>query len=368
MANSFPILLMLAPGGASKAERWVNNAQRAAALDLVDRLHSLEISTTLFAIAAAPDDQSELRKRGVQVASSPSNFHFGRVLTSFASEHGFEHMAYFGGASAPLLEPETIMQAMLDVASAQEPYAVVNNLHSSDWAIFNGAACLHASANSFPTDNPLGWVLQQEGGYRVRALPADAASRVDIDTPSDLLVLSAHPGIGPNLARFLQRLPDETRNKVQRIGDVLTAPGSSLGVIGRGSSSVWRELERRTQIWIRMFVEERGMLASGRQSRGEVQSLMAMMLEEWGADRFIAEMGQMVDAVLWDTRVWMAHCGIWPPAGERFASDLGWYEQIDTPALKALTKAVSGAQKPFLVGGHGVVAGNVFALLEAFGL
>jgi hypothetical protein len=84
-----------------------------------------------------------------------------------------------------------------------------------------------------------------------------------------------------------------------------------------------------------------------------------------GPQRFVAELAGLVDGVLWDTRVWMAHRGRWPPKGERYASDLGWVDKIQDPALRDLTAAASQAPVPFLLGGHGVVSGGLYALLEA---
>jgi hypothetical protein len=75
----------------------------------------------------------------------------------------------------------------------------------------------------------------------------------------------------------------------------------------------------------------------------------------------------MTDAVLWDTRVWMAGHGGWPPASERFAADLGWADQVEDRALRELTEAVNEAPIPILTGGHGVVAGSIYALVETLG-
>ncbi len=70
-------------------------------------------------------------------------------------------------------------------------------------------------------------------------------------------------------------------------------------------------------------------------------------------------------ALLWDNRVWMAHRGLWPSAADRFASDLGWAEQVNHPDLAALTRALHGARIPILTGGHSLVSGSLLALLES---
>jgi hypothetical protein len=61
----------------------------------------------------------------------------------------------------------------------------------------------------------------------------------------------------------------------------------------------------------------------------------------------------------------MSTRGDWPSEADRFAADLGWAQEIDDPALRALTEAIGQAPIPILTGGHGVVSGSALALLEA---
>jgi hypothetical protein len=230
--------------------------------------------------------------------------------------------------------------------------------------VINDGRPLLQLASSLDNDNPLGWRLKNETGCSLRALPACAATRADIDTPADVFLLSGHPDLGLHLQGVLQRGPPEMLARVGRLRQVLLEQARTLAVIGRSSSYVWRQLEERGQIWVRLFVEERGMLANGRASRGEVRSLIGHMIDDLGPDGFVDRLSSMADAVLWDTRVWMAHAGTWPPAADRFAADMGWDDQVALPDLRRLTAAVSRARIPILCGGHGVVAGAVLALLE----
>jgi hypothetical protein len=123
-------------------------------------------------------------------------------------------------------------------------------------------------------------------------------------------------------------------------------------------------VEARTQAWIRVFSEERGMSASGRQAAGQVQSLLAAHLRRLGAAAFMAELGGMVEAAFFDTRVVLAHERLWPSAADRYASDLGWAEAIADPYLRELTAAALQANIPIVLGGHGVVAGDLYGLVE----
>jgi hypothetical protein len=145
----------------------------------------------------------------------------------------------------------------------------------------------------------------------------------------------------------------------------LRTPAESVALIGRVSEAAWREIVQRSQVWVRVFAEERGMRASGRLARGEVQSLIAEMVEEQGVEPFVARLSALVGGAVWDTRVWMAHRGPWPGAADRMAADLGWPEEIADPDLRSLTEAITAARIPILTGGQGVVAGSLRSFVES---
>ena len=359
---------MLPPAGSSPAERWVAAGRQAAAQDLILRLSMIEAAGPILALAAEPADRDRLTELGI-TALEPMRgpFHFGRVLARIVSEKGFQQLAYFGGGSGPLMSVDLLQEAFDRIVQAEESLAVVNNYHSTDWIVLNRAQSLVSMSERLPQDNPLGWVLDNEVGYQVVALPPSAGTRTDIDTPTDLLLLQHHPDLGTALTTFLEESPKDRFAKVEQLRGVIQKPASTLSLIGRASSHLWQTLVQRTQIWVRMFVEERGMVASGRMARGEVQSLVGEMIDEWGPQAFIARLTGMSDAVLWDTRVWMACKGSWPSTADRFAADLGWADQVENEPLRELTRAISQSSVPIITGGYGVVSGGVYALLDAIG-
>jgi hypothetical protein len=360
-----PVLIMLPPAGGSQAEEWMASARRAAALDLLDMLSGLQDIGEAYVLAANTADREALAAVGASpVDEPPPPFHFGQVLASFVIERGMDRLAYFGGASAPLLSKEMITDACNQIAPTAAPAAAVNNLHSTDWVILNHAQTLAEIAPRLPKDNSLGWVLEREAGFTVHSQAPSAATRADIDTPTDLLLMAGHPHLGPNLQSFLEQAPQELLERVGRLRQILDTPGCTLSVIGRSASAMWSQLERKTQIWVRLFVEERGMVASGRLEHGMVRSLVAQALEDAGPRAFIRQLELLSDAVLWDTRVWMAHRGSWPSAADRYAADLGWASQVRDRAIRRLTQEINRASIPILTGGHGVVSGSAYALLE----
>jgi len=364
-SESIPVLVLTPPAGRSRAEQWLARARSAAAADLVQLLSRIDHVGPIYALCAEQTDGQYLAVLGARLFEGGSEpFHFGEVLAGFARRLNPGQLAYFGGSSAPLASADLLASAFEQVRESDHPLAVVNNLHSSDWIVLNQCQVLDRLTQRLPTDNQLGWVLANEAGHEVISLAPSAATRADIDTPADLLLLNGHPGLGSRLTEILATSPEEGLACVGRLRRILSTPGETLAVIGRASSHLWSEIERRTSIWVRLFVEERGMVASGRVERGEVMSLIGMALEEWGPQAFMDNVSRLAGGLVWDTRVWMSHRGEWPSAADRCASDLGWFEEIADPELRELTQAAVEAAIPVILGGHGVVSGGLYALLE----
>ncbi len=137
-----------------------------------------------------------------------------------------------------------------------------------------------------------------------------------------------------------------------------------MAIIGRSAAAAWQALEEATRCEVRLFVEERGMVASGRMRRGEVRSLLLRLVEHVGVEGLIGELAAMVEAVLLDSRVLLAAQGLWPPPAERFDADLFLWRQVTTPFLRDLARAAANASIPILMGGQSVVNGGLLALVE----
>jgi hypothetical protein len=140
---------------------------------------------------------------------------------------------------------------------------------------------------------------------------------------------------------------------------------ATILVAGRVSSATWSYLERETACSTRVLSEERGMRASGRQARGEVRSLLGYYLDAVGLQRFFETLATMGQAIFVDNRVLFAHQGLWPSAADRFHSDLRQPAQIGDPFVRALTEAAMAAPVPVIMGGHSLVSGGMYALIEA---
>jgi hypothetical protein len=73
----------------------------------------------------------------------------------------------------------------------------------------------------------------------------------------------------------------------------------------------------------------------------------------------------MGGAIFLDNRVVLAHRRMWPTAADRFHSDLRQPRAISDPFVRDLTEAAMAAPVPVIMGGHSLVSGGMYALIEA---
>ncbi len=364
MMNPLTLLLLVGGGGTSPVEQVIRQAHQAAARDLAE---SLLVANVVERAIVATDDTAwttALAGLPIQVDPDPPGepFHFGQRLAGLIERYRVDRVLYAGGGSAPLMTPAD-WQAALEPCASATPLAVTNNLHSSDWIAFSPAATLLPIVAQQERDNALAWVLAHEAGLPTTHLPPSAASRFDLDTPADVLVARAHPHLQPHLAAALREL-DWPAQPVEGVLRIMGQEGGHMAVIGRSSAAAWGALETATRCWVRLVVEERGMIASGRLKRGEVRSLLADWIRQTGVEAFFGELATMVEAALFDTRVILAAYGLWPSAADRFHADLCLWDRVQEPFLRRLAHAASQVEIPLIMGGQSVVNGGLLALLE----
>lgn len=356
---------MAGGGGDSPIERLVTAACRACAHDTIER--SL-MADGFEHIVVATDDAawaSTLTHLPIKLdVQEPSDhFHFGRRLAGLVERYRIERLLYVGGASMPLVAPSLLTDIARQLQTVQAG-VVTNNIHSSDWAGIVPARLVVQHADSLPTDNALGWVLWRQAGLAPQAWPASAATLLDVDTPVDAQIAAVHPACGPRLRACMRGLGwDDSRLRAARA--VLLTASRQVILAGRVPQTTWAHLENRTLCWLRVFSEERGMRASQRLAQGKVRSLLAEYLNQVGVAGFFDTLAQLADAVFMDSRVLMAARGGWPSPADRFYSDLFQVEKISDPFLRQFTQGALDAAVPVVLGGHALVAGGLWALLEA---
>jgi hypothetical protein len=351
-------------GGKTAVVSWVQDARRQAARDLLDQLANQPAISQLVLVTPEIDGLEDAPFSHF-VKSQPGSLHVGRTLSEIVEEYRAEKLLYFGGGAAPLLEDDTL-ESIVSSLERSSQGVFTNNRYASDWAGIAPGSIVNQWQERLPQDNMIGWVLSTEANLPIQSQQISAASRLDIDTPTDLLALQLHPRVKRHLRRYIDELPLDS-SAIEEALSVLSTPASQVFIAGRISPQVWSILNKATNCWIRVVSEERGMVSSGRVRRGEVFSLLADYITKVGMSGLFDMLSDQSQAAFIDTRVLMAHHGSWPTRSDRFYSDLGLAEQIEDPWLREFTTAAMEAPIPVVLGGHGLLAGDMLAFCEQLG-
>jgi hypothetical protein len=343
------ILHAEAAPSAGPLETWVAAARRRLA----------ERQRAAFEAAGAADARL--------VAGSPNGVPFGRRLRELAGQSPGRGLVVLGSGSIPLATAAD-RRAFVEAAAADRPGALTNNRYSSDVV---GIACPEVLARlpDLPSDNALPRWLAEKAGYPVAERPAWRL-RFDVDDALDVVLLRrARPSAALRVPNDIDLVRVEAA--LDCAAAVARDPASELLVAGRASSASIAWLETATAARVRALVEERGLRASDPAAASAVPSrqrppgsVLGAVLDQAGPEAFGEVLARFGDAALVDTRVLLAHrLGAderrWPPAEDRFASDLLLHERIADPWLRALTRSASEAPIPVVLGGHTLVGPGI---------
>ena len=368
MPTSIGAVVMIGPEGMTPQERLVSAAIRISAVDLIQKLFRQGVGPIVLAgpvLDWVPDSLSVIK------SLDHGKFHFGQRLAELIEDYELSSVLYFGGGSAPLLENEflamligMLARANADGSGIPGKIALTNNLHSSDWLGISRAQDALEIIRAAERDNGLAWMLQQNRDYDVRVLSGiRPATSFDIDTPADVAILRIHPACPDQIKNASQNsLLDAI--PIDELIDIVARSGSRIAILGRVAPLAWQALSKSSQCWIRVYSEERGMIASERHMRGEVQSLVLTLVELLGGAGFFDRLSEVADAAIIDTRVLMAARGAMPSDADRFASDLLRPDWIEDGWLREFTRSAASAPIPVILGGHGVVSGGLYVLTE----
>ena len=357
-----PVLIVFLGGmRGSPIEDLLGSSLAEAALDLLEEA----LAAGAFAQAVLVTDSDALAERlpaAVALDRDRGPFHFGRRLAALLRDRGIERPVYAGAGGVPLLRGSDLAAIAQRLAGAEQ-LVIANNYFSADLVAFAPGEALER-VDLPATDNFLPRLLHDQAGLTSEPLPRSSATQFNIDSPADLAILKLAGGAGPHLTRFLEGF-EARLEPYQRLMRVLVDTKAELLVAGRVGSQAWSYLERETACRVRVYSEERGMQAAGRDASGAARSLLAFHLREVGSARFFAELGELSDVACIDTRPLLAHLGVQASRADRFWSDLGCPERIEHPFLRELTEAAQNAPLPVILGGHSLVSGGLMLLTEA---
>ena len=332
------------------------------------------------------------------VAGSPDGLSFGERLRAkvqaCAKGRGAGGAVVLGSGSIPLARAADLRR-FVEVAAGPGGRALANNRYSADVVAVSRAADL-AELPPLPADNALPRWLEERAGVAVADLRSRWRLGVDIDTPLDLLILAAGgagrggDGAGDGVGAFHGTAP-LIGERLAALAEVLTDRRGELLVAGRVSATTLRWLENGVACRVRALVEERGLRAASRLAQSGAttnsrppRSVLGELLDRDGPESLARTVATLADAAVIDTRVLLAHRhgadeSAWPPAEDRFASDLLLPASIADPWLRALTASAAGpssisapgiavatfpSDRPILLGGHTLVNGGLRLLAQ----
>jgi hypothetical protein len=360
LRTSPDLIVFFGRGGESEPERLVSGAQRASVRQLVADAQAVGIFRRI--VLATNDHAFADEVAGgcpdLVIIETGDTIVFGDQLRAIVEQLGSAAVAYVGGGSAPLLDAVGLRRL---VAAIEQPGQVAaNNALSSDWVGFRPADALFRT-ETIRTDNDLAWRLHHDAGLARVTLDQTLATTLDIDTPTDLALLRCAPDVPPLLRQYLDDMvPDLPA--LPAIEALLTDPYRTLIIAGRVNVTILASVERQVSFLKRLYIEERGMRASGRQARGEVRTLLAVLLQEVGPERFFALLADLGDGIIFDTRPLFAQLAPDLSAADRFASDLLRPDLITNPLVRDFTAAARVARIPVVLGGHALVTGGLWLL------
>jgi hypothetical protein len=363
---SGPALVLFCGGmKASPAEDAFGEALQACALDTLNEASGTGAFGRLILVADGPA-ATALRNRlavGVEVdVDSPGDaFHFGRRLSDVIRHYALERPVYMG-CGLPLVKGEELA-AVASVLTAYERAVVSNNFFSADLIGFVPGNIVEA-VNLPDNDRIIPRLLRDDAGLENKELPRTAVNQFDLDTPGDLAVLAYVGGAGANLQACMEAQQIDT-SRLARASKLFTDRDAEIVVAGRVGSQTWQYLESETACRVRLFAEERGLQAAGRDLNGEARSLLAYHVDAVGMPRFFDELAEMGEAAFIDTRPLFAHMGLKPSRPDRFLSDAMEPDGIADSWVREFTAAACEARIPVVLGGSSLVGAGIELLSEA---
>ncbi|MGE5585853.1 MAG: hypothetical protein ACM309_10055 [Bacillota bacterium] len=368
------VTLVVFEGGRprSEVEDLVVAVRKAVVLDNLAKLSGLQEFDRVLLYTTYEDLASEAARTGaetgaridIEIVPARGRFHFGEHLADVVRRHGLETVLYMGGASGSLLGVDEVSEVARTLAVA-DALVITNNVFSSDIVGFTPAdAVLRLAPDLPPSDNALAMVLSSI--LPLTRMDETVGATFDVDTPTDVMVLSLHPGAGPHVRAVAGGCGLEpARGRLVSARDALATHLAEIALIGRVSPGAVLYVNQHLKCRTRVFSEERGMKALGRQQRRQVVSLLGCLVEQVGFAAFIEALERTAGAAFMDSRVLFHHLDLRLAARDRFNSDLLRPEEVRNQTAREFTSRVLDAGIPVVLGGHCLVSGGLRALVDS---
>lgn len=366
MAKGISVVIFEGGHPESEVEEEFTTVRHAVLLDSLNRMlvvsefSEIILVTNYDELAARAASMDRVSARKVQ----SNSFRFGEALRDVIINYGPERVFCLGGASLPLVT-EKELREIAAVLLSRENVVYTNNPQSSDLVAFTPAEAIH-SIELPSMDNTLATLLRDQAGLQLELFPHTTGLLFDLDTPTDLLVLGSSPFAGPLTGEAIKRYSLDYE-RLERAKEVLGGYYLEALLVGRVGSPIISHINLTLKLRLRVFSEERGMKALGREASGEVVSLLGYLIEDVGIERFFSYVEKIAHVAFIDTRVLFGHFGLKLSTEERFLSDLGQWEKIKNPWVKEFTRFSVNSRIPVILGGHSLVSGCLWVLAEEIG-
>jgi hypothetical protein len=351
----------------SEIEKILVDVRHAVLLDNITKMQQIPEVGGIYLLTNYPLLAEEAAGMGVTIWKNKiqeDKFHFGNELANLINREKLENILYMGGASIPLVTISELQEICLLLFNS-ESIIYANNAQSADIIAFTPGSLIN-QIEPPKMDNVLGMTLRDSTGVQQKLFKNTAGLLFDLDTPADLLVLAGSPFAGFRTRRVFDNLHLDL-SRLDKAKEVLRGDYEDAIILGRVGAPVIAHINQNLKLRLRIFSEERGMKALGREESGEAISLIGFFLEEVGLDKFIRYLERVAQCAFLDTRVLMIHLGQRLSAEDRFLSDLGLWQEMKNPVMREFTRAVVESEIPILCGGHSLVLGGLWALVDEIG-
>jgi hypothetical protein len=356
------IAVVFEGGHYSHSVTWdLGRLRHAVVLDTIDKLRQTDGFDEIIVSTNYPELREQLMSLPVTLAPEQQPFHFGMALQAIVREAGADGVLCMGGASAPFMSVKEFKHMARGLRSG-ESVVYTNNPQSSDIVAFAPAQAIF-SIDPPERDNGLATALRDQAGLARVLLSHSLGVHFDLDTPTDALIMSLSPHTGALSRRVLTELGWSSQG-VERAIDRMSQTHCELGLIGRVNPAVMTHINSHTFCRLRVYSEERGMKALHREEKGQVVSLLGHFIRHAGVPGFFSYLAATCDVAFFDTRVLFAHNKLALTEEERFLSDLGRWQEIEHPWLREFTRAAGEASIPVVLGGHSLVTGGMWAIID----
>ncbi|MCA1554766.1 MAG: hypothetical protein LC737_10345, partial [Chloroflexi bacterium] len=227
MSNAVALIIFSAGSASNDAERLVTQTRHAMTRDLVARVRQLDLAEHIVVATDSHELIESLRDCDViaDYDDPSTSFTFSARFAQIIERRRLDKVFYLGGGAGALLTDDEL-RGIVERLRASENILLPNNFWSSDFVAFAPAAAA-LDLPPLDTDNNLAFLLRTQRGLNYVPLPRTVGTQFDVDTPTDVLLLSYGKHLGAHTRVLLDNARLDT-SQLERLLPHLTQRESEL--------------------------------------------------------------------------------------------------------------------------------------------